>query len=251
MAPARRTMARQRFQAPRPTWIIPFIAISTTLVFVVAAVLGLTLLKPRSIECITTEHTYCREDIQSTLQTLDSTRFFLPGKALRVKEKELIEMYPDLIAVELNRTLTGSIQATITLAQPLMTVQLNGQNVLIRENGYISPTPPIEGQLAVELTATQSGQQLSAPWGRTEQKNLAELIDALTHFRPRIKKITVQQPTKVTALPEDNGPIYLRVDEESNVAKQLSTLQAFFRSTTMDRPYQELDVRFSNLVIKE
>lgn len=251
MAPARRTMARQRFQTPRPLWLTPVLVITSTVVFAISLIFGGATFKPKSIECVTTENTYCRQDIQNSLQTLRSTSFFLPGKALRNKESQLAQEYPDLVSAKLQRTITGKILATITLAQPLITLQLNGESMLIRENGYLSPGTPIDGQLIVELTATTSGQQLTQPWGSQEQKNLAQLADALTHFRPRIKKLTTTEPTKVIAYPEGNGPIFFRVDTHSDVSKQLSTLQAFFRSTTMEKPYQELDVRFSNLVIKE
>lgn len=207
--------------------------------------------KPRTVDCITTENTYCKEELVSELSDLQTIRFLFPGKALREKEAQLRTLFPDLASVSIKRTPVGTLQATVTLAKPLLTCWLNGQEVVIRENGYISPSETIEGQLQVELTATVSGQQLIAPWGKQEQKNLAQLTDKLEHIRPRIKKIITSEPTKVIAFPEGNGPIFLRVDEQADIDTQLSTLQAFFRSTTMETPYQELDVRFSHLIIKE
>lgn len=209
------------------------------------------MLRPRSVECITTEHTYCRQDIQEALIGLKNVRFFFPGSAIKEKEKELAEKFPDLVTVKIERSPLLTMNATIALAQPLMTITLNGETVLVRENGYLSPSAPIEGALPIELTATTSAQQLIAPWGKDEQKNLALLTESLVHLRPRIRKLVAEQPTKVVAFPEGNGPILLRVDAQADIPKQLSTLQAFFRSTTMESPYQELDVRFSNLVVKE
>jgi hypothetical protein len=244
-------MARQRIKAPHAPWLIPFVVTTTLVLALAGVVFGATSLRPRQIECITSENTYCRTDILDSLKDLKNTRFLLAGKALREKEKELTQSYPDLAAVQLRRTFTGTIHAQITLAQPLLILDLNGQATLIRENGYLAPAESQEGRLEIELIATTSGQQLTEPWGESEQRNLAHLADAFEHFRPRIKKLRASEPTKITAFPEGNGPIYLRVDDEADIEKQLSTLQAFFRSTTMETPYQELDVRFSNLVIKE
>ena len=251
MAPPRRTMAGKRFQETQKTWIVPFLTASAIIIVLGLLTFGVFAFKPRTLECITTENTFCRQDILDSLESLRSVRFFLPGKSLREKESQLASLFPDLATVAIKRTPQGTVHAIITLAKPLLSCTLNGQSVLIRENGYVSPAQPTEGQLEVALTATVSGGQLTYPWGKQEQKNLAQLVEELGHFRPRIKKIVTNEPTKVIAYPDGNGPIFLRVNDGANISVQLSTLQAFFRSTTMETPYQELDVRFTHLIIKE
>lgn len=178
-------------------------------------------------------------------------RFFLQPQKLRAKESELLERFPNLIEAKLQRTLTGGIQATITLAQPLLAVVVNQQPYFLRENGYLTPHNGEPNGLLVELQATISAQRLLEPWDASSQKSLAVLTQSLEHFRPRIKKVVAIHPQEIIAYPEGNGPIFLRVDQSAHVPEQLSTLQAFFRSTTMDTPYRELDARFSQLVVKE
>lgn len=251
MAPSTRTMARQSIATTPARSFVRTILAATLVVVLIAGLGWLSQQSPRQIECTTSENTYCRDDLLQTLADLRQTRFFFAGTALRSKEKYLLSTFPDLLSVQIRRTLGGTLQITVTFAQPIMTVVLNGTPQTLRENGYLTPTELAEGQLIVELTASTSGQQLLPPWGSVEQKNLAALAQGLQHFRPRIKKIKTSDPILVMAYPEEYGPISLRADRESDPNVQLSTLQAFFHSTTMEKPYQAIDVRFAEVVVKE
>ncbi len=207
--------------------------------------------RPRSVECVTTQNTFCSPETEAKLAPLSDARFFTAGNTLRQTEASLKKDNPELASVAIRRTASGKIVATLEQAAPLLYLTLEGQTFLLRENGALSAAEQPEGQLLVELTATISGQQLAQPWGRNEEKKLAQLLDSLEHFRPRIKKISAKNPQEIVAFPENNGPIVLRVDESANIAAQLSTLQAFFRSTTIETPYREIDARFAHLVVKE
>ncbi len=132
-------------------------------------------------------------------------------------------------------------------------MSVDGVTYEVRENGLLTkreldlPLIPI----LESPTQVKNSKLNSDVWSNDSLHTVEVLMKDLSSFTPRIKKIVLKNPSHIELYPEGHGVIMLTVLTPGELARQLSTLQAFFRSSTMKDTYQELDVRFANLVVKE
>lgn len=202
---------------------------------------------------MTTENTYCLSEWNEHLSQLERTSFWRVPSRAKTLEAELSTRFPAIASVEVRRTATLGVQVVITQARALFPIQLNGKTYEVRENGLLTQRD-LDLPLIPELENASDVQDLrlsSQKWTNANLLTLETLQKDAQYFSPRIKKILLVDATKVVLYPEGHGSILIHVSTQGELARQMSTLQAFFRSSTMKDTYQELDVRFDNLVVKE
>jgi len=199
--------------------------------------------QPRGYECLTDLNTFCPAEIEAALAPLGETPLWrLESRKAQILEQAKTD--PRFISAEISLSPLQIIKAKVQLAQPLFPFTAEGQNWQLLSNSQAQPTgetafPNIEfGSVAQAKALTQA-----------EKDELTKLYQRLRSFSPRVRKILVLTSTEVEVYPENTGKVLFTL---ANVERQLATLQAFFRSTTIHQTYQVLDVRFSEVaVIKE
>jgi len=199
--------------------------------------------QPRGYECLTHLNTVCPTEIEAALAPLGERALW----RLESRNAEIIEQAqkdPRFISADVSLSPLQIVKVKVQLAQPLFPFTAEGQNWQLLSNSQAQPT----GEAAfpnIEFGSVVQARNLS----QTEKEELTKLYQRLRSFTPRVRKILVLTSTEVEVYPENTGKVLFTL---ADVERQLATLQAFFRSTTMNQSYQVLDVRFSEVaVIKE
>lgn len=199
--------------------------------------------QPRGYECLTDLNTVCPTEIETALAPLGETALWrLESRKAGIIEQA--EKDPRFISADVSLSPLQIVKVKVQLAQPLFPFTAEGQNWQLLSNSQAQPA----GETAfpnIEFGSVEQARNLS----QTEKEELTKLYQRLRSFSPRVRKILVLTSTEVEVYPENTGKVLFTL---ADVERQLATLQAFFRSTTMNQTYQVLDVRFSEVaVIKE
>ena len=210
-----------------------------------AVITSIAFLKPRKINCITSENTFCPKQIETAIQTLSHESFWTVPQKKSQLESEIHAFSPEFLSLDLMRTPTTAIEVVVHLAQPLFPVQIDGESFIARNNGTLTPEAEASS-LPLIIRNTENWDNLSEKellllqkWYKLMQRNSLNFT--------KLEFISLQE---LRAWPEGKNVIILRADDEKWIQRQLNTLQAFFHSTTIAETYQELDVRFSDLIVK-
>lgn len=151
---------------------------------------------------------------------------------------------PRLVTANLSLSPLQKAIVRVELADALFPLSAQGKNWQMLSNGKLLPSEEAFFP-NLEFNNQEQAERLS----ESERQELKTLYQRSRTFTPRIRKILVLTSTEVEVYPENTGKILFTLQE---VERQLATLQAFFRSTTINQTYQVLDVRFSEVaVIKE
>jgi hypothetical protein len=198
--------------------------------------------QPRGYECLTTVNTVCPPAIEAQFSSLRETPIWRAQKHFAELQKQNTD--PRIMKSTFSISPLQIAQVSIEIAEPLFPFSAHNQHYQLLANGQPFPSEAATFP-NLEFSSLEGVQQLSPE----QQQELKILYQRLRTFTPRIRKILVLTPTEVEVYPENAGKVLFTVQD---VERQLTTLQAFFRSTTINQTYQVLDVRFSEVaVIKE
>lgn len=205
---------------------------------------GAGVIRPLKVECVTAEHTFCPNHVAAPMGRLETSSLLLAPRQYDEIEAAMRQAEPTFVSVEFKRTVVGGILAIVEFSPEVLTVQVDQDTYSIRANGLMEKT---DKTVQPPLILTDPDQQLS----EEQIKLLVKLYEQYRHFSPRVTKMTYISQNEIRLSLEGKNPIIVRADEEAWLDRQLAALQAFFRSSTMAEEYQELDARFSDLVVKE
>lgn len=198
---------------------------------------------PREYECLTDINTICPPQLEELFSALETT----PLWRIQKKHQELKAQalgIPSFVESTVQVSPLQKVTVKIRLAEQVFPFMAEGKNWILLSNGT-----SVEGGESslpqIELTSPQQAEELTPE----ERQALQTLYQRARVFSPRIRKIRFLSSQQVEVYPENHGKVLFTL---TNVDRQMSTLQAFFRSTTIDQAYQVLDVRFTDVaVIKE
>ncbi len=227
-----------------------------TLFFALASppiIFGLLRLPPRQVICETTEHTYCPAPVETLVATLKKASFLRsPGQFLEIERKSR-ELMPELATMRFRRSLLWTISATVEISPAAFPALVENQSYLVRANGLVESTEP-STQPAIIFASPEAW--LNADRSRItnlrseDVQLLGELHRQFSNFSPRITKFVFISPQETKLYFDGKNPAIVRSDDENWLPQQLAALQAFFRSSTIADTYQEIDARFTDLVIR-
>lgn len=226
---------------------------SLVALFFLSGVGWLLALTPRSILCLTPENTYCPEEWLEPLAPLKKTSFWRLASPQPELLQSVKDAHPEITSLSIKPTLSLQAKVLVGQSRVVFPLSIEGTTYLVRENGLLT-RKDMEDALIPELARSEQKKNDTLDttiWPTDVLQNVETLLQATRHLTPRIKKIVLIDRFTVQLYPDGSGPILVRVDSAPDIPEQLSTLQAFFRSSTMERTYQELDVRFATLVIRE
>lgn len=223
-----------------------FLAVTT----IGTSIFFILLYKPWKVECVTNLNTYCSDTTQLSLSVLQETPFWRAPQHYDQLAQDITQQHPNIAYVDFRRTWLGSIEVIVTEAKPLFPLRWNNQDYTARSNGSLTPNsaPSIPVVLVEEAVFTDDPPQIH--YDPEALFLLSTLYNRLQNFTPSIQKIVIKNTNEIVLSPEGFGPIIMRLGTEEELEKQLSTLQAFFHSTTMDKQYQVLDIRFRDVIMK-
>lgn len=209
--------------------------------------------KPIKVDCITTQHTYCPAQVEEVVKQLSDKKFLLARRHFNQIKTQAMSVEPALSKVEFKQTPWWGIQAVIEMSPVVLTISTENQSFELRANGLLMTTqiePPIP------LIIDEPSRWLSEDLGQVNNldsadiERLAKLYNQYSEFSPRVTKIVFHSTDEIKLFIEGHGPILVRADDFQWLDHQLAALQAFFRTSTIASDYQELDARFSNLVVR-
>ncbi len=221
------------------------------LISVISVLVGSTLLyKPWQVGCSTTLNTYCSESTQNIVSQLKEQPFWDAQRNYPNLKKTILEQHPNVADVSFRRTWLASVEVIVTEAESLFPIRWNTQNFSVRSNGSLTPNsaPSIPVMMIEEPVFSDNPPQIL--YTEDTLRLLATLYERLQTLSPTIQKIVVESQNEIIVSPEGYGPVYMRLGTAEELEEQLSTLQAFFHSTTMDKQYQVLDIRFRDVIMK-
>lgn len=214
---------------------------------------GLCLARPRLVVCLTTEHTYCPNQLQELTHTLANHSFFWAPHYYAQLSTQAAVQEPALAQLSFRRRWDWSIMATAEMSPIVLPIQVNGQDYAVRANGWVTTSDYVAQPLFILVNPDQwLNTSRSRIQGLTPQElqNLSKLYQQYQQFTPRVTKITLHSLTELNLSLEGKSPIIVRADEEAWLEPQLTALQGFFRSSTIATDYQEVDARFTDLVVR-
>lgn len=235
----RETTSRDRSKRPFPWRILLSIVVGGA---VLSGVIFFLSRQPRGYECLTTVNTLCPTEIERHFSSLRGT----PIWKIQQHFVELQQENTDarLSQSSLSISPLQVAQVKVELADPYFPFSVENEHFQMLSNGKVFSSEAATFP-NLELASVEQAQELS----EEQREQLKVLYQRLRTFTPRIRKILVLTPTEVEVYPENAGKVLFTLQD---VERQLTTLQAFFRSTTINQTYQVLDVRFSEVaVIKE
>lgn len=211
-------------------------------------------LKPTLVSCVTAQHTYCPDSTEKIVQNLRQVSFWqIPQQQAAVLER-LQSQNPELDTVQLQRTWKGTVDVILTYAPPAFPLRLGNEDVVIRQNGTISPQTNTAALPVVQFlneSLWQDGERLNSQMiSPLQLQSIGFLHEQLQRFTPKMQRMVIEDINTIRVYPEGKGVILLRATSSEDVRSQLSTLQSFFHSTTMDTEFTELDVRFANVILR-
>lgn len=248
-----RTFQRSSTSLPSRNWKLLFARAIALLFFVSLAIFLWKFIRFRPIEvsCETYIHTYCQDQEEALVANLQKDSFW----TLQQKQVELLQelqkISPSITALKIRRTIPGKVIVEITYAEELFPLQIQAQNYTVRQEGILTPTTD-EGQPVIVLEGNTTWEQFLSVSSEKEKtlQGLRHLYKSFQNFRPLVRKIVLVSPTQIEAFPEGGGKILLHATSIEEVGKQMATLQAFFHSTTMEKRFTELDVRFEDVIVR-
>jgi len=200
--------------------------------------------KAPAFDCITAQHTNCPDDVVIHFSPLSSTPRWRVQKRFEELKGEAIEKFPDVTDVQLAWEVNGGILLTVEEASVIFPAFIENTHWQVLTNGTLIPLK----EPALPLFEFPSKDFLAQASSEERQK-YADFYHKLRGFSPRFRKFVVQSPDLIEAYPENGNKIFFTTRD---LDRQTSTLQAFFRSSTMNHDYQALDLRFQDvIVIKE
>lgn len=244
-SPSRRAerVAHQEKQA-RWYWLKRYLMILALVVVVATVGIAVIKLTPNAIECTTAEHTYCPEEVNPFLEELSKVPWRKFDQALQKAIEQLqLESVP-VVDGAWHPTLKNTAEITLTFAQPVYPFWDQDKTYLMLSNGQIKSLnepryPVLEFSRSVDRNEPSS-----------QQRNMiGVLYGTLERITPRVKHISIQSWQEVVVTLENQKQFLLRLDDPQYVSYQVSTLQSFLRSSTMEPDYQVIDLRFAGQVI--
>jgi hypothetical protein len=224
-----------------------------------ALIIGIILLgaqwKPRKVECLTTEFTFCPPEVQNEVASLQSLPWWKVSQAANQKQEALLANSTEYVSVQWKWTWTGTVEFVLEPAPLLFPVRWEGQMWWVRGNESLTPLSeevaplPLLDFVTGHLVKTDTSPKIVG-LSKVELESLAILFKQLQPIRPQIKRVAVHSGEFVELFPDGKGKIIVHIQSEDAVRQQVATLQAFFLSSTMNQAYQELDLRFENIIIR-
>ena len=229
-----------------PRWLLRLF-LFFALVGVISIITWFLWQPPSSITCFTTNNTYCPDTVLTQLQPLQKTPWIRLGPVFAIQREQLIAQYDDIVEVELHRHPLRDIEINVEYAPALFPATVGNQHWQVLGNGYLKPISEVPLPL-IRFSSEEAIQSLSP----SQRQQFAYLYQKLLPFSPRCKFLQVNTPEEIVAEFENRGQVLLKIGDNQIIDEQLATLQAFFRSSTMDQDYKILDLRFEGqAVIKE
>lgn len=202
---------------------------------------------PDEVECITNLNAYCSPDVLEKFAPLHQTPWIrLPNQFAQQREA-LLESFDEVVDVKLTQRPLRQAEVEIVYAQPLFTASVGDQHWQVLSNAYLKPTD----EAPLPLIQFPSEEFLLS-LNQDEQNQYAYLVSQLENLTVRSKALAVRSNEEIAAEFVNSGQVLLKIGDHQTVDQQLATLQAFFRSSTIDQDYKVLDLRFAGLaVVKE
>lgn len=244
------TDRRARLTASRPTrggrWRARLLFIGTLLA-VIGGGLAFLWRPPTAVQCVTTQNAYCSPEVEEYFSTLQHTPWLRVEAVFKKQQAAVQAAHDDVVSVTLHRQFWRQIEIEVEFAQPLFTATVGEHRWQVLSNATLKPIE--EAPLPLLIFPDQN-----AVTSLSDEQRLqyAHLVEQLSRFSPRCKLIRVEANSNLTAEFENSGQVLLKMGDNQIIDTQLATLQAFFRSSTMDQAYKVLDLRFNGLaVVKE
>jgi hypothetical protein len=213
----------------------------------------------REINCETTTHTFCPADIDERLQSLKKVSWWRLNQPWKKISTELHQTYPEITTLRLQRQWNGTLQIWLEQAPVLVRVKLADQPPLnLHTNGILTASADTDGPLILlphpESWFYASDEQWrwrTEVWTEPVVKNFPALVkEALLTEQQRIQSIEAISPQEIIVHLNSGQRAIVRIDRPEDWTRQRSTLQAFFRSTTINPAWQEVDVRFHDIIVR-
>ena len=245
--PLKQRTANNGIQPKSPVnWLKRLVSL-IVLIGILGGVLWFLWQAPSKVECVTNLNSYCNEMIMESLKPLSNTPWVKIKSRFADQQEQILAQHDDLVAITLHRRPLHQIEITAEYAQPLFMATVDGQSWQVLSNAYLKP---IEKPGLPVMTFPN--QEMLNSLSDEDRQNYAYLYQNLSAFSPRCKSININSRAEITAEFENSGQVLLKIGDHQIIDKQLATLQAFLRSSTMDQDYNLLDLRFDGVaVVKE
>lgn len=224
--------------------ILKFLKISLIICLVLTMLALVLLLKPRKIICVYTDHTYCEESISQKLTPLQSRPWWQWWFKFPDIKKQIIQQETEIVELKWRPNFSGQAEITITKAKILFPFTQGEQNFL-----FLSNQQTIEQEKPGSPVFIFSSNYQN--FSNTQIENLTLLYHQLKKISPRVTRIELTDIQNIKVKVENNPEFLLKADSLNAINSQVSTLQAFLRSSTMEKDYHLIDLRFEGqLIIK-
>lgn len=208
-------------------------------------------LPPRQLTCRTVEYTICPTAVEQQLQPLHRIPYRQLESSFTTTKSEILAKHPTLIDLALRRKLDLTIEIILTPAQPLFPVQRNTDVWLVHDTGIL--TIADDPRLPIVTFATESAwisdkDTFLAP--KSQRQALGQLWQSLQGFPLSFKRLELIEPTSVVGITTNSKQVIFSILSPDEVQRQLATLQSFLHSSTMEEDWHEVDVRFTDIIIR-
>jgi hypothetical protein len=204
----------------------------------------------RNITCFTSDNYHCSPNTRQALSLVETKPWIRLPFFLSELRTAVVAVEDDVIDVELSRSLPREVSVEIVMADTIFQATTQEKTWSMLSNGVMKPVSG-EAELLFPLFYFESEQQIQS-LTLAERQQAGWLQSTFKNFNPRCKRLQFVSSTEIVAEFETIGQVIFKLGDTDDMEKQLATLQAFLRSSTMSQDYSILDVRFDGLaVVKE
>lgn len=201
-------------------------------------------LTPRKVNCITNEYTYCPAEVKVLYDKLNTVPWIKWPQEFDSIQQQVKTSSAAVVSATWSPNWRAEADVNVTIAEELFPFVENNQPKILLSNGEVQKKSEISYP-RLEF----SNHDLLSSLSKEKQANIGLLYHQLENVSPRVKKIIIQDINNIEVYTENQKQFLMRADLEKDVLTQVTTLQSFLRSSTMNPDYQIIDLRFNGQVI--